>query len=36
MFGGEPCAVGVVGAEDVAINEDWEVTVWGLISLVWM
>ena len=35
MFGGEPCAVGVVGAEDVDIDEAWEVTVWGLVSLVW-
>ena len=35
MFGGEPCAVGVVGAKDVDIDEAWEVTVWGFFSLVW-
>ena len=35
MFGGEPCAVGVFGAEDVDINDYWEVTVWGFVSLVW-
>ena len=35
MFGGEPCAGGVVGAEDVDINEALEVTVWGSISLIW-
>ena len=35
MFGGKPCAVGVVGAKDVHINEAWEVTVWGFVFLVW-
>ena len=35
VFGGEPCAGGVVGAEDVDINEAWEVTVWGFVSLIW-
>ena len=35
LFGGEPCAVGVVGAEDVEIDEAWEVTVWGFVFLVW-
>ena len=35
MFRGEPFDVGVVGDEDVDINEAWEVTVWGFVSLVW-
>ena len=35
VFGGEPCADGVVGAEDVDIDEAWEVTVWGFFLLVW-
>ena len=35
MFGGEPYAVGVFGAEDVEINEAWEVSVWGFVLLVW-
>ena len=36
MLGGEPCAVGVVVAEDVDIYEAWEISVWGFVSLVWM
>ena len=36
MFGGEECAVGVVGAEDVDINEACEVNVSVFVSLVWM
>ena len=35
VFGGGPCAGGVVGAKDVDINEAWEVTVWGFVFLVW-
>ena len=35
VFGGEPCDGGVVGAEDVDIDEAWEVTVWGFVSLIW-
>ena len=35
VFGGKPCAGGVVGAEDVDIDEAWEVTVWGFVLLVW-
>ena len=35
MFGGEPCDVGVVVAEDVDIDEAWEVTVWVFVSLDW-
>ena len=35
VFGGEPCAGGVVGAKDVDIDKAWEVTVWGFVSLVW-
>ena len=35
VFGGEPCAGGVVEAKDVDIEEAWEVTVWGLVSLIW-
>ena len=35
MFGGEPCAGGVGGAEAVAINEAWEVTVWVFVVLIW-
>ena len=34
VFGGEPCAGGVVRAEDVDIDEAWEVTVWGFVSLI--
>ena len=35
MFGGEPCDVGVFGAEDVDIDDTWEVTVWGFVLMVW-
>ena len=35
MFGGEPCAVSVVGAEYVDIDEVWELIVWGFVLLVW-
>ena len=35
MFGGETCAVGVVGDEDFNIDEAWEVNVWGFFLLVW-
>ena len=35
VFGGEQCAVGVVGAKDVEIDEACKVTVWGFVSLVW-
>ena len=35
VFGGEPCAGGVVRDEDVDIDEAWEVTVWGFVLLVW-
>ena len=33
VFGGEPCDVGVVGSKEVDIDEAWEVTVWGFVSL---
>ena len=35
MFEGEPCAAGVVGSKDVDIDEAWEVTVWGFVTLIW-
>ena len=35
VFGCEPCAGGVVGVEDVDIDEAWEVSVWGFVSLIW-
>ena len=35
VFGGEPCAGGVVEAEDFDIDEAWEVTVWGFVSFIW-
>ena len=31
VFGGELCAGGVVGAEDVDIDEAWEGIVWGIL-----
>ena len=36
LFYGEPCAGGVVGAEDVDIDEAWEGTVCGFVLLIWM
>ena len=35
VFGGEPCAGGVVGSEDVDMDEAWEVIVWVFLSLIW-
>ena len=35
VFDGEPCAGGVVGAEDVEIDEAREGIVWGFVSLIW-
>ena len=35
VFGVEPCAGGVVGSEDVDIDEAWEVNVWGYVLLIW-
>ena len=35
VFGGEPCAGGVVGDEYIDIDEAWELIVWGLVSLIW-
>ena len=35
VFGGEPCAGGIVGAKYFDINEAWEVTVWVFVLLVW-
>ena len=36
VFGYETCSGGFVVAEDVDIDDAWEVTVWGFISLIWM
>ena len=35
MFGGEPSGVGVVGDEDVDIDEAWEVSFGVFVLLVW-
>ena len=35
LYGGEPFAGGVVGDEDVYIDEAWEWIVWGFVSLIW-
>ena len=35
VFNWEPCAGGVVGAEDVEIDEAREGIVWGFVSLIW-
>ena len=35
LFDGEPWADGVVGSEDVDIDEAWEGIVWGFVSLIW-
>ena len=35
LFDGEPCAGGVVGAEDVDIDEAWEGNIWGFVLLIW-
>ena len=35
LFDREPCAGGVVGAEDVDIDEAWKEIVWGFVSLIW-
>ena len=35
VFGGEPCAGGVVGADYVDIDEAGEVIIWGVVSLIW-
>ena len=34
LFVGKPCAGGVVGAEDIDINEAWEYYLGGFISLI--
>ena len=34
-FDGGPCAVGVVRAEDVDIDEACEGIFWGFVSLIW-
>ena len=31
----EPCSGGVIGAEDVDIDEAWEGIFWGFVSLIW-
>ena len=36
LFDVELCAGGVVGAEDVDIDEAWEGIFWGFVSLIWM
>ena len=35
VFDGEPCAGGVVGDEDVEIDEAWEGIIWGFVLLIW-
>ena len=35
LFDREPCVGGVVGSEDVYIDEAWEGIVWGFVSLIW-
>ena len=34
VFGCKPCVGGVARPEDVDIDEAWEVTVWGFVSLI--
>ena len=35
LFDGETWGGGVVGAEDVDIDDAWEGIVWGLVLLIW-
>ena len=35
LFDGEPYAGGVVGDEEVDVDEAWEVNVWEFVSLIW-
>ena len=35
VFDWEPCAGGVVGDEDVEIDEAWEGIIWGFVLLIW-